>query len=170
MGLLTDHRIDRSVAPVVHRFIRCFDLAGHCMAQCTGGGAPVHPMPTGWTGAASPVYPVQHGLLHLADFCADQMHRWWCTGASEHYRIDRYSVTSSSGAAVFCGTRPIHCFLSPFFVFCFAWPFCFIPGIYNCSLVKLISPIDCIVTQSPKSQNNGLMGPCSLQQVKRQKE
>ena len=52
--------------------------------------------------------------------------------------------------------------LSSFFVFCFAWPFCFIPEIYNCALDKLISHIDCIVTQSPKSQNNGLMGPCSL--------
>ena len=41
--------------------------------------------------------------------------------------------------------------LSSFFVFCFAWPFCFIPGIYNCSLDKLISSIDCVVTQSSKS-------------------
>ena len=53
--------------------------------------------------------------------------------------------------------------LSSFFIFCFAWPFCFIPGIYNCSLDKHISPIDCVVTQSPKSQNNGLMRPYSLQ-------
>ena len=53
--------------------------------------------------------------------------------------------------------------LSSFFVFHFAWPFCFIPGIYNCSLDKLISPIDRVVTQSPKSQNNGLMGLFSLQ-------
>ena len=47
-------------------------------------------------------------------------------------------------------------------MFCFAWPFCFIPGIYNCSLDKHISSIDCVVTQSPKSQNNGLMGPFSF--------
>ena len=52
--------------------------------------------------------------------------------------------------------------LSFFFVFYFAWAFYFIPGIYNCSVDKLISPIDCVVTQSPKSQNNGLLGPCSL--------
>ena len=50
-----------------------------------------------------------------------------------------------------------------FFVFCFAWPFYFIPGIYNCLFDKLISLIDCVVIQSPKSQNNGLMGPFSLQ-------
>jgi hypothetical protein len=55
--------------------------------------------------------------------------------------------------------------LSSFFVFCFAWPFYFIPGIYNCSLNKLISPIDCGVIQSPESQNNGLMGPCSYNVV-----
>ena len=36
--------------------------------------------------------------------------------------------------------------LSSFFVFCFYWPFCFIPGIYNCLLDKLISLIDCIIT------------------------
>ena len=48
--------------------------------------------------------------------------------------------------------------LSSFFVFCFAWPFCFIPGIYKYLLDKLISHIDCVVTQSPKSQNYGLMG------------
>ena len=53
--------------------------------------------------------------------------------------------------------------LNSFFVFCFAWPFCFISGNYNCSLNKLISPIDCVVTQSPKSQNNGLMKPFFLQ-------
>ena len=53
--------------------------------------------------------------------------------------------------------------LSSFFVFCFVWPFYFIPGIYKYLLGKLISPIDCVVTQSPKSQNNGLMGPFSLQ-------
>ena len=52
--------------------------------------------------------------------------------------------------------------LSSFFVLRFAWPFCFIPGIYNSSLDKLISLINCIVTQSPKSQNNGLMRPFSL--------
>ena len=52
--------------------------------------------------------------------------------------------------------------LSSFFVFCFTWPFCFFPWIYQCSLDKLISLIDCGVTQSPKSQNNSLMGPCSL--------
>ena len=44
--------------------------------------------------------------------------------------------------------------LSFFFVFCFAWPFCFIPGIYNYSLDKHISHIDCVVTQSPKSQKS----------------
>ena len=54
-------------------------------------------------------------------------------------------------------------YLSFFFVFYFAWAFYFIPGIYNCLLDKLISPIDFVVTQSPKSQNYGLMGPCSLQ-------
>ena len=54
-------------------------------------------------------------------------------------------------------------FLSFFFVFSFAWPFCIIPGIYNYSLHKFISLIDCVVTQSPKSQNNNLMGPFSLQ-------
>ena len=29
-------------------------------------------------------------------------------------------------------------------------------GIYNYSLDKLINPIDCVVTQSPKLENNGL--------------
>ena len=57
--------------------------------------------------------------------------------------------------------------LSSFLVFCFAWPFCLISGIYNCSLDKLISLIDCVVTQSPKSQNNGLMGQFSLHNTKR---
>ena len=52
--------------------------------------------------------------------------------------------------------------LSSFFVFRFAWSFCFIPEIYNCSLDKLISLIDCVVTHSLKSQNYGLMGPFSL--------
>ena len=52
--------------------------------------------------------------------------------------------------------------LSYFFVLSFAWPFCFIPEIYNSSLDKLISLINCVVTQSPKSQNNGLMRPFSL--------
>ena len=50
-------------------------------------------------------------------------------------------------------------------MFCFAWPFHFIPGIYKYSLDKLISHIDCVVAQSPKSQNNGLMGPFSLQRA-----
>ena len=81
-------------------------------------------------------------------------------------------ATASVHPVLLVSTELVHFIisLSSFFVFRFAWPFCFIPGIYNCSLDKLISPIDCIVTQSPKSQNNGLMGPCSLQQVKRQKE
>src|SRR6185503_17082878 len=52
--------------------------------------------------------------------------------------------------------------LSSFFVFSFAWPLCIIPGIYNYSLDKLISPINCVVTP-PKSQNNGLIGPFSVQ-------
>ena len=76
----------------------------------------------------------------------------------------RCSCIGSSGATGFCRTHPFQSFLSSFFVFCLAWPFCFIPGIYNCSLDKLISHIDCVVTQSPKPQNNGLMGPCSLQE------
>ena len=41
--------------------------------------------------------------------------------------------------------------LSSFFVFYFVCPFCFISGIYKCLLNKFISPIDCVVTQSPKS-------------------
>ena len=57
--------------------------------------------------------------------------------------------------------------LSSFFVFSFAWPFCIIPGIYNYSLDKFISPINYVVTRSPKSQNNSLIGSFSLQPLPR---
>ena len=52
---------------------------------------------------APPVQPVQLGLLHLAPFSADQMHRWYGTGVSEANRLDRCLVT---GATDFCRIRP----------------------------------------------------------------
>ena len=108
-----------------------------------------HPVPLGFsptnaancTDAKASVYPVATG----------------CSGAP------------ASDHLVLLGTAELVHFifsLSYFFVFCFAWLFCFIPRIYNCSLDKLISPNNYVVTQSPKSQNNGLMGPFSLQDLR----
>ena len=106
------------------------------------------------------------GLPHVASHQCSKLHRRLCIGVSGANRIDRCLCIGSSGATGFCKTHPFQFFLSSFFVFCFVWPFCFIPGIYKYLLNKLISPIDCGVTQSPKSQNNVLMRPCSLQWCK----
>ena len=127
--------ITPTLAPVLLRIIRCSRLRSHAFdmlsdvysGQCSDAlalAASDHPVPLGF---------LPCGLAHKQN-CSDAL-------ASVH------SVPLSFAELV-------HFFisLSSFLVFCFAWPFCFIPGIYNCSLDKLISPIDCVVTQSPKSQ------------------
>ena len=155
-----DDVITPTLAPVPLRFIRCSRLGSSALYKLSDvySGkytdaltlvASDHPVPLGFlprdltpgqscSNALASVYPMATG----------------CSGdlASDH--------------PVQLGFAELVHFilsLSSFFVFCFAWPFCFIPGIYNYLLDKHISPIDCVVTQSPKSQNNGLMRPFSLQ-------
>ena len=111
---------------------------------------------------APPVHPVLLAPSLVAWALHGQLHRSWITGASDASRLDRCGITGVSGATELCRTRPFLHFFE-FFVFCFTWPFYIIPGIYKCSLDKLISPIDCVVIQSTKSQNNGLIGSFSLQ-------
>jgi len=55
---------------------------------------------------APPVQPVQLGLLHLAPFSSNQMHRWYGTGVSEANRLDRCLVTGPTGATDFYRIRP----------------------------------------------------------------
>ena len=110
-----------------------------------------------------PVHPVLLCTCPWPGHLLGPLHRSYITGVSDANRLDWFSVTGASGATVSSELVQFSVSLSSFFVFCFAWPFCFIHGLYNCSLDKLISSIDCVATQSPKSQNNGLMGPFSLQ-------
>ena len=111
--------------------------------------ASVHPVPLGF---------LPRGLAHGQN-CSDALASVYPvpTGSGAHAPVYLVPLTFA---------EPIHFFisLSSFFMFCFAWSFCFILGIYKSLLDKLISSIDCVVTQSLKSQNNGLMGPFFLHQ------
>ena len=49
---------------------------------------------------------MQLGLLHLAPFSADQMHRWYGTGVSEANQLGWCLVTGATGATDFYRTRP----------------------------------------------------------------
>ena len=116
---------------------------------------------------APPVYPVPLDFLapalHIAPVIGHRCIRGLPVRPVLGHRFNRCWVTGSTGATVSAELIQFSISLSSFFVFCFAWSLYFIPGIYNYSLDKLISSIDCVVTQSPKSQNNDLMGPFSLQ-------
>ena len=92
-----------------------------------------------------------------------KLYRCLCVGLSDAYRILWCPCIGSSGATGFCRTHLFQFFFELFFRVLFYLDFCFISGIYKCLLNKFISPIDCVVTQSPKSQNNSLMGLFSLQ-------
>ena len=151
--------ITPTLASLLLRIIRCSRLRSHAFdmlfdvysGQCSDAlalAASDHPVPLGF---------LPCGLAHGQN-CSDALASVYPvpTGSGAHAPVYLVPLTFA---------EPIHFFisLSSFFMFCFAWPFCFIPGTYNYSLDKLISPIDCVVIQSPKSQSNGLMEPFSLQ-------
>ena len=92
-------------------------------------------------------------------------HKHQGVGSSDNHRMHRSLGIGSIGATDFCRTLPIQCFFELFLRVLLCLAFCFIPGIYKCSLNKLISPIYCVVHRSLKSQDNGLIGPCSLHQI-----
>ena len=75
-------------------------------------------------------HPVPLGFLHIASHPCNKLHRCLYVGLFGANRIDRCLCIGSSGATGFCRTRPFQSFLSSFFVFCYAWPFSFIHGIY----------------------------------------
>ena len=155
-----DDVITPTLAPVPLRFIRCSRLGSSALYKLSDVYSGQY---TDALTLVASDHPVPLGFLPrdltFGQNCSDAL-------ASVYPMATGCSGALASDHPVQLGFAELVHFilsLSSFFMFCFSWPFCFIPGIYNYSVDKHISPIDCVVTQSPKSQNNGLMGPFSLQ-------